>query len=279
MTVVVALCGALIVAGLLALGWGLVPRPRREPGERRSWAMWPAQVRADQVVAAVFGGLLALVLTRWPVAGVVGAAGAWQAVAALRRPRDDTAQRAEAVALWAEILRDGLGTSMEIETVLRTTAPIAPQLIRADVEAATARLAYMPYDDVLDELADKLDASSGDMVVSALRLAGRSGGRQVRDVLDSVAKAAYSDADTLRRVEVARERPRSSARLVVGIVVGTVAISAVAFRRWLEPYASPSGQIALAIIALWCWAAMWWMSRMSQVEMPARFSARREVLP
>jgi Flp pilus assembly protein TadB len=241
--------------------------------------MWPAQVRADQVVAAVFGGLLALVLTRWPVAGVVGAAGAWQAVAALRRPRDDTAQRAEAIALWAEILRDGLGTSMEIETVLRTTAPIAPQLIRADVEAATARLAYMPYDDVLDELADKLDASSGDMVVSALRLAGRSGGRQVRDVLDSVAKAAYSDADTLRRVEVARERPRSSARLVVGIVVGTVVISAVAFRRWLEPYASPTGQIALAIIALWCWAAMWWMSRMSKVDMPARFSARREVLP
>jgi hypothetical protein len=35
----------------------------------------------------------------------------------------------------------------------------------------------------------------------------------------------------------------------------------------------------LAIIALWCWAAMWWMSRMSKVDMPARFSARREVLP
>jgi Flp pilus assembly protein TadB len=135
----------------------------------------------------------------------------------------------------------------------------------------------VPYDDVLDDLAQGLDASSGDMVVAALRLAGRSGGRQVREVLDSVAKAAYSDADTLRRVEVARQRPRSSARLVVGIVVGTVVISAVAFRRWLEPYASPGGQVALAVIAVWCWAAMWWMSRMSRVAMPARFSARREV--
>ena len=97
-------------------------------------------------------------------------------------------------------------------------------------------------------------------------------------MLDSVAKAAYSDADTLRRVEVARERPRSSARLVVGIVVGTVAICGRAppLARALR---LPGGQIALAIIALWCWAAMWWMSRMSRVAMPARFSARREVLP
>jgi hypothetical protein len=276
MTVVVATCGAMIVAGLLALAWGLVPRPVGDTNTRRARTRWQLRVKADQVLAALAGGALALALTRWPVAAVAGAVGAWQAVVALRRPRDDTAERAEAVALWAEILRDGLGTSMEIETVLRATAPVAPQLIRSDVEAATARLAYVPYDDVLDDLAQRLDASSGDMVVAALRLAGRSGGRQVREVLDSVAKAAYSDADTLRRVEVARQRPRSSARLVVGIVVGTVVISAVVFRRWLEPYASPGGQVALAIIALWCWAAMWWMSRMSRVAMPARFSARRE---
>jgi hypothetical protein len=256
MTVVVATCGAMIVAGLLGVAWGLVPRPHDDTRPRRDWARWQLRVKADLVLAALAGGALALALTRWPVAAVAGAAGAWQAVVALRRPGDDTAERAEAVALWAEILRDGLGTSMEIETVLRATAPVAPQLIRSDVEAATARLAYVPYDDVLDDLAQRLDASSGDMVVAALRLAGRSGGRQVREVLDSVAKAAYSDADTLRRVEVARQRPRSSARLVVGIVVGTVVISAVAFRR--------------------CWAAMWWMSRMSRVEMPARFSARRE---
>ena len=279
MTVIAAVCGALIVAGLGALGWGLLPRPVVERAERRPRSYRAGRVRSDQVVGALVGGVVALALTRWPVAAVAGAAGAWQAVVALRRPKDDTAERAEAVALWAEILRDGLGTSMEIETVLRTTAPIAPQLIRHDVEAATARLAYVPYDDVLDDLAAKLDASSGDMVVAALRLAGRSGGRQVRDVLDSVSKAAYSDADALRRVEVARQRPRSSARLVVGIVMGTVVISAVLFRRWLEPYASPGGQLALAVIALWCWGAMWWMSRMSRVEMPARFSARREVSP
>jgi tight adherence protein B len=176
MTVIAALCGALIVAGLGALGWGVLPRPVVERVERRPWSSWAGRVRSDQVAGALVGGVVALALTRWPVAAVAGAAGAWQAVAALRRPKDDTAERAEAVALWAEILRDGLGTSMEIETVLRTTAPIAPQLIRHDVEAATARLAYVPYDDVLDELAAKLDASSGDMVVAALRC-GTSGRR------------------------------------------------------------------------------------------------------
>ena len=227
--------------------------------------MWPAQVRADQVVAAVFGGLLALVLTRWPVAGVVGAAGAGMRPPCGACGADDTAQRAEAVALWAEILRDGLGTSMEIETVLRTTAPIAPQLIRADVEAATARLAYMPYDDVLDELADKLDASSGDMVVSCAAPRGPAPAA-ARSVTCST---RWPRPPTATPTRCAASRwPANGPQLGPtggrhrgwdrGDLRGRAPPMAGALR-------SPAARSPWRSSRLWCWAAMWWMSRMSRV--------------
>jgi hypothetical protein len=274
MTVVVALCGALVVAGVLMVALGL--RPRLVPAERprRARLSIGTKISLDRVASAAVGGAVALALTRWPVGGLGGAVGAWQAAAALGRPKDQSAARAEAIALWAEILRDGLGTSWEIETVLKATAPTAPRLIRADVEAATERLAYASFDEVLDDLAVRLGDSSGDLVVSALRLAGRAGGREVREILDSVSTAAYEEADTLRRIDVARERPRSSARLVTAIVVATVVVSAVLFRDWLEPYGTAAGQLALALIAAWCGGAMWWMARMTSVQMPARFTAR-----
>jgi Flp pilus assembly protein TadB len=278
MTLLAALCGATVVAGVLLLVAGLRPHAETErPGARRPTA-FAGSLRPERILWAVAGGALALVVTRWPVAAAVGALGAWQVAAAVGRPDDDSAARAEAIALWAEILRDALGTSWEIETVLKATAPTAPRLIRADVEAATERLAYVSFDEVLDDLAARLGDGSGDLVVSALRLAGRSGGRQVRDILDSVSEAAYDEADALRRIDVARERPRSSARLVAAIVVVTVVASAVLFRDWLEPYDRVEGQLALGAIAAWCGAAMWWMARMARVDMPARFTARRGAL-
>jgi hypothetical protein len=275
MTLLVALCGATVVAGLLMVAIGLHSRPAHTAaGRRRARPSLAGLISVEQVLWAAAGGAGALALTRWPVAGVIGALAAWQTVAVSRRAKDQSAARAEAIALWAEILRDALGTSWEIETVLKATAPTAPRLIRADVEAAAERLSYASFDDVLDSLAARLGDGSGDLVVAALRLAGRSGGRQVREILESVAVAAYDEADTLRRIEVARQRPRSSARTVSAIVVATIIGSAVLFRDWLAPYDTAGGQIALAVIAAWCGAAMWWMARMTRVQMPARFSAR-----
>jgi Flp pilus assembly protein TadB len=190
------------------------------------------------------------------------------------RRATDPAAMAEAIALWTEILRDALGTSWEIETVLRATAPTAPRLIRAEVIRATDKLDYATLDEVLDELAVNLGGGVGDLVIVALRLAGRSGGRQVRGVLDATARTAYNEAEMLRRIEVARQSPRTSARLVTGITVVAVLGTVVFFRDWVEPYGTPSGQVVLAFMAAWCGGALWWMSRMTNVRLPARFTAR-----
>jgi tight adherence protein B len=276
MILVAALAGAVAWGGVVMAIYGLgrheaPPRRRRERRPLRL-AGW----RTEHALVAATAAALGWLVTGWPVAAAVAGVGAWQALVAWRRPHDDAAARAEAVALWAEILRDGLGTAWELETVLRSTAPTAPRLIRADVEELTARLDYASLDEVLDELALRLGDSCGDLVVCALRLAGSSGGRQVREILDSVAVAAYGEGDALRRIEVARARPRSSARLVAGIVVVSIVSSAVLFADWMDAYDTALGQLVLGLVVVWCGGALWWMARMTNVVRPARFRARRQ---
>ena len=79
----------------------------------------------------------------------------------------------------------------------------------------------------------------------------------------------------LRRVAVARQSPRTSTRLVTGITVVAVLGTVLLFRDWVEPYGTASGQVALGVIAAWCGGALWWMSRMTDVRLPARFTARQ----
>jgi hypothetical protein len=277
MTAAAALAGMVLAGGVVMVIYGV--RLREVPPRRlRGWpglGGW----HPEHLLVGVVGAAVAFAATRWPVAAIVAGVGAWQVVVvALRRPRENRAERAEAIALWAEILRDGLGTAWELETVLRSTASTAPRLIRAEVEAATERLDYASLDEALDDLAVRLGGDScGDLVVVALRLAGSSGGRQVRDILDSVAAAAYAEASALRRVEVARARPRSSTRLVAAIVVVSITLSSVLFRDWMDPYETAAGQLVLGVIVLWCGGALWWMARMTDVALPARFTARREM--
>ena len=92
--------------------------------------------------------------------------------------------------MWAEMLRDATGTPRGIEGVLVATAPGAPAAIRPHVERLARRLPYDPLDDALDGLAHDLDDPVGDLVVTALRLSARSGGRQIRAVLDDLAEVA-----------------------------------------------------------------------------------------
>ncbi len=283
MVLLPALSGVVFAAGVLALvagirGWA--------PGEGRSEAIdrrlrgvraaLAAAGRAGRLASTAAGAVAALLLTGWPVAAMVGGVAAWVGHGALGRRHDDAADRAEAIALWAEILRDAMGTAWEIETVLSATAPSSPRLIRAQVTAAAGRLAHESLDVVLDDLAARLGGGSADLVIAALRLAGRSGGRQVRQVLDDVARAAYGEAEMLNRIKVARQTPVTSARFVTGITAVSVVGTVVFAQDFLEPYDTASGQLALLFIALWCTASLGWMARMTRVDLPARFTARRE---
>lgn len=270
MTALAALSGAGFAIGVMLIVSGLreaepvTPRPRQvltlEPG---------------QVVASVAGGAVVLLVTRWPVAAAAAAVAGWLlAGAALGRNRVSDAARAEAMALWVEMLRDAMGTARGIEGVLVATASTAPSAIRPEVTRMARRLAYDPLDDVLDDLAEDIDHPLGDLVVTALRLSSRAGARQTRAVLEDLANTAYREAEMHQRIEVARQRPRTAMRWVTAVIGGFIVLLMLFARDYLEPYGTVTGQLVLVFVLLYWGLGFWWMSRMGRIAPTERFLAR-----
>jgi Flp pilus assembly protein TadB len=267
------LCGLFVVGGLAFAASGLARRPVPAAARARRRRGLPTPER----VAAIGGvALITLLLTRWPVAAVA----AGLAVALLSGTRSALGKRTadadlvEALTAWAEMLRDATGTPRGIEGVLVATAPGAPPLIRPAVARVAQRLPYDPLDVALDDLAEDLAHPVGDLVVTALRLAARSGGRQIRSVLDDLAAVAREEARMHRRVEVARARPRADMRSVLLLMGAFVLLFSAVARDYLAPYGTPLGQLVLALV-LGIWAAgIWAMARLGRTSEVERFLAK-----
>jgi len=274
-TSVAMLCGVLVVVGLLTAVSGLFrqpvvpPRAHRSPSERLGRHVELPSPERVALVAGAFVGVL--LLTRWPVAAIAAGVAALAVSSPALRQQTADAEKAEALTVWAEMLRDATGTPRGIEGVLVATANGAPMLIRPHVVRLARRLPYESLDEALDGLASDLRHPVGDLVVTALRLAARSGGRQIRAVLDDLATVAREEARMHRRVDVARARPRSDMRAVLIIMLGFVLLFILAARKYLEPYGTPTGQLVLCIVFL-CWGGgVWVMSRLGRTRPIERF--------
>jgi tight adherence protein B len=273
MTVWAAMAGAMAAGGIwLAItSWRPVPITSATPKTRRI----SDPLLKQRSIAAAVGLIAVLVITRWPVAAVAGAAIGWVGVGVRnRKQRTTTERRTEAIALWAEMLRDAIGTARGVEGVLVATASTSPLPIRPELERMARRLQHEPLDAVLDGLATDLDHPIGDLVVTALRLTSTSGGRQVREVLNSLATAAYTEADSHRRIEVARERPRTAMKYTAIVIGGFVVLLIVFSRRYLEPYDSAIGQAVLVFVGGYWALGFWWMQRMGRSDPVERFLAQ-----
>jgi tight adherence protein B len=265
---VIALLGGMGVAAglwLAASGWA-----RRQSTLRRSRRV---QIPAERVAAAAAGCVVGLVLTRWPVAAAGMGAGTWF-VAGWWQARGvpSAEKKAEALALWVEMLRDTVGTAKGLEGVIAVTASTAPPLIRPDVMRVAARLQdNVPLDRVLAELGAALDHPVSDLVVVALSNTAWAGGTKLGEVLDDLAAAAHGEAEVHRRLEVARTRPRATMRYVALAIAATVGALAVFARGYLEPYGTVGGQVVLVGIGAVFVAAFAWMHRLGRVRTIDRF--------
>lgn len=267
-----ALSGAATVGGLLLVltSWRPVPVT---PATRRTRHQVD-DLFLQRSLAACCGLVVVAVVTRWPVAAVGGAAFGWTALGIRDRKRKVTDERrTEAIALWSEMLRDAMSTAQGIEGVLVATSSTAPLAIRPQLERMARRLPNEPLDEVLDDLATDLDHPIGDLVVTALKLASTSGGRQIREVLNNVAASAYSAADSQRRIEVARERPRTAMKYTAIVIAAFVGLLIVFSGEYVAPYRSALGQAVLLFVAGYWGLGFWWMRRMGRADPIERFLA------
>lgn len=266
-----ALCGAGMGLGLLlaVVGWRGVtlPRPpRRGPRET-------GEHLAGRLALGVGAGVAIGGLTGWPV-GALLAAGAGFALPGLRAgsgERGADLARTEAIAGWAEMLRDTMAGAAGLEQAITATAVVAPLAIRGPVASLAAELERgAPLAPALRRFAGAVGDPTADLVVAALLLAAEHQTRRLTDLLGTLAGAAREEASLRLRIEAGRARTRTSVRVILAATTSLALGLAVLNGSYLAPYDSALGQLILLVIGALFALAFTWLVRMTRPTPPAR---------
>ncbi|MDG4795008.1 type II secretion system F family protein [Micromonospora sp. WMMD1082] len=265
------LLGVGCAAGLALIADGLRRRAPGTPGGRRRTGWTRAQ--RTRLLAAVAAGLAAATLTRWPVAALLGGAAVWALPRILGPDRDQVRAlaRIEAVAAWAELLRDTLSSAAGLEQAITATAAVTPAPIRAQVTALAQAVrggARLP--DALHALAADLADPVADLVVRALTQAAGHHGGQLTDSLTSLAATARDLAAIRMRIATKRAATRTAARVITGTSIAMVAGLILLNRGFLAPYHSVTGQLVLLLVGGVFAGGFWWLARASRLPQPPR---------
>jgi hypothetical protein len=261
------LLGALGGATLSATGWALTPRPltaARRTAEARRIRHARGLLRRGAVALAV--ALLTAIATRWPVAGLAAGAlvMAWDKLAGGARAERLATRRLEALAAWAEALRDTLAGAVGLEQAIPATVRIASPLLAGPLRALAERMsAREPLPDALYALADDLNDPDADLVIAALILGARLHGPGLRAVLTSLAASARAGVEMRERVTAQRASSRRAVQLIVAVVAAALLGSALLDHGFVAAYDTAAGQGVLAAILSIFAAAFAWLRRLA----------------
>lgn len=238
-------------------------------------------VSAERVLAwfaaGLMTGLLLYSITGWIVLAVTagGTVVFGHRVVGGDRERRDFIARTEAIATWAELIRDNIAGAAGLEQSLIASAAYAPAPIAPEVKRFAGRLDRMRLTDALRMLGDELDHHSADLIVVSLSNAARMEARDLGPLLTRLSESIRSDVRMRLRVEVGRARIRTSARMVTLTTAGTIVFIYFASNNLLDAYSTAQGQLWLLLV-IGVFGTGWWMLRqLAQFDMPERFSARR----
>lgn len=258
----VFVAGAGVPAGVALLVLALRGTPTWRPARRSA-----SRLGRRAAVAAV-AGLIAGLITRWPVVALLAAAAAWTAPSlwgskrALLRSKEVT----EAVAGWAELMRDTLAAGVGLEGAIVRSAPLAPDAIRAQAVNLAARLeGHESTVSALRAFALAVGDPTADLMVAALVEAAERPVRNLSRLLGALAASAREEAASQSKVITERANILGSVRLTVAIVVA-LAVGLLVFQRaYLAPYGSALGQVMLGLIGLIFFGAFWLLATLAKV--------------
>lgn len=264
-----AACGAGIGLGLWLL---ITPGPPARPRARLLARAWSGQLRQRatvRVVAAVAVAAVVGAVTGWPAAAVLAALAVWALPGMLGPDTEHTRRvaRIEAIATWAEMLRDTLSAAAGLQQAIVATASAAPEPIRGQVDDLAARLrAGQRLPEALRRFADALADPTGDLVVAALILAAERQARHLADLLGSLATAAREQVAMRLRTGASRARVRTSVRVITGVTIAMAAGLVVLNRGYLAPYDTALGQLVLLAVGAIFAASLAWLSRIARLD-------------
>jgi tight adherence protein B len=253
----VALLGAGFGLGLTAVVAGTV-RAAPAAGGRPKWAtgvwwqrVW-RQVATRAGIAVAVAAMVAAV-TRWPVGALLAGIASYVLPVVLGADRQarEVLARTEAVAVWAEMLRDSLSAAAGLEQTILLTAPFTPAAIADEVTDLTASLrAGRRLSVALEEFTARIDDPTGRLVARALAQASRRQSRQLPELLSELARRARERANLQLRIAPGHAKIRTNARIIVAFTLAMAAGMVVFNREFLRPYDSPLGQLVLLAVGI-----------------------------
>jgi tight adherence protein B len=271
MSALAGLCGAGVGLGLLLIvtGWRGVDLPHLRRASVR-----PKVERANLRIGLAAGAAVIVgAATGWPVGAVLAALAGWGAPGLLAGTKGQTQAlgRIEAIAGWAEMLRDTMAGAAGLEQAIVATAPVAPLPIRAEVATLAVRLEGERLAPALRSFADEVADPTCDLVVAALILAAEHQAQRLGELLGSLAQAARDQATMRLRVEAGRARTRTSVKVIVGATGGLALGLAVLNRGYLAPYDSAVGQLVLLLVGAVFTVSFLWLAKMTRPSVTERF--------
>lgn len=249
-----ALAGGLIVAGILGIIYGVQRHPVIEAKPRRRgrlgtwWDTLGRRTQLGALVALVVGVLLAIGTGWFIMAVLLPLAVIGLPYILVQGESKRTIERIEAMGEWTRSLAGVLTSGAGLEQALIVSKRSAPKAIEPEVNRLVARLdARWPVEDALRAFATDLDDATGDQMVMQMMLGARRRGAQLASVLKSVADSTADDVSSRRQIEADRAKPRSTARWVTILSAGGLLMFGLT-GKFLEPYHSPEGQLALVAL-------------------------------
>jgi len=219
----------------------------------------------------VLAGAVTLVITGWPAAAFT--AGCAAAVAPMligaRTRRNAALAKTEALASWAEMLRDTMASHAGVREAIAVSARVAPIPIRAEVRALAVRSERSTLGSALRRFATDVADPVGDLIVAALVIADERQAQKLVELLSEIASSARAQAAMRVRVETGRARTYASSRSLVVITLA-LAIGLILFSpTFMEPFDDVTGQLVLAFIGLLFAGALWGLVQLGRpVEAP-----------
>jgi tight adherence protein B len=223
-------------------------------------------------------GIVVWLVTGWFAAGIIAvcAAVVLPRLFGGQASRKRWIAKTEAIAAWTEMLRDTMAAADGVEEAIASTVPIAPAPIRREVALLDARRrSEQPLGDALAGFAAGVDHPCADLVVAALSMAAEGEGSDFVGVLTRLAAVTRDEVRMRLRVEAGRAQLHTASRIIVGVLISAVLLLSLLSRGYLEPYGTVMGQIWLGVVGALFAAGVLLLERMSQIELPERFSPRR----
>lgn len=276
-TVLVAVvAGAMVGLGLFVAAVAVAGPPElREPRRRIDPPSWLSDRFVLRLSLAAVAVVVVWSVTGWPAGGLVAgvSAAAGPSLIGGKARRRAAVARIEAIAGWAEQLRDVMAAADGIQSAILTTAPLAPEPIRADVVRLADRLGRQERLSVaLRQFAEEVAHPLADMIVTSLLIASERQGR-LADLLGEVAGSARATATMRLRVEAARARTYVTTRLIIGVTIAIATWLVLVRRDYLSPFDTPAGQAMLVVIGAVFAVSGVLMQRMARADEPARLLA------